>query len=146
MDEIKSKNKEIDQLKSEKLSNSDSNFTSEKIGNINLIHHIFKDINPKDFRNLATKIASKKEYKLQSVIAFFAENNEKITVIIAISDDLTVNFKAGDLIKDVIVKIDGKGGGGRSNFAMGGGSNKNGILDAIATLKESLSLSSDSLT
>lgn len=140
--EIKSKNKEIEKLKSEKLTGSDSNFTNEKIGSINFVHHIFNNIEPKDFRNLTTKIASKKEYKSQSVIAFFAENGVKITAILSISDDLTDNFKAGDLIKDIIAKIDGKGGGGKPNFAMGGGSNKHGIVNAVKALKVYLQNSS----
>jgi alanyl-tRNA synthetase len=138
LNEIKTKNKEIERLKSEKLTDSNSNFQSEKIGDINFIHHIFNGVESKDFRNLTTKIASKKEYKSNSIILFFAKNSGKITVILAISDDLTAKLKAGDLIKDVIVKIDGKGGGGKPDFAMGGGSKKEGIKDAIEILKEKI--------
>lgn len=138
INEIKSKNKEIERLKSEKLTDSNSNFQNEKIGDINFTHHIFNEIESKDFRNLTTKIASKKEYKSNSIILFFAVNSDKITTILAISDDLTNNFKAGNLIKDIIIKIDGKGGGGKPNFAMGGGSKKEGIKDAIKILKENI--------
>ena len=63
INEINAKNKEIERLKAEKLTGSNSDFKIEKIANINLIHHIFQNIEIKDFRNLATKIISKKEYK-----------------------------------------------------------------------------------
>ncbi|MDA7704930.1 alanine--tRNA ligase [Rickettsiales bacterium] len=135
INEIKSKNKEIEKLKSEKLTGSNSDFIIEKIENINFIHHIFEGVEAKDFRNLATQIASKKEYKENSIILFFAKNSGKITVILSISNDLTARFKAGELIKDIIAKIDGKGGGGKPNFAMGGGSKKEGIADAINIIK-----------
>ena len=138
INEIKSKNKEIERLRAEKLTESDSDFKIEKVNNINLVHHVFKDVEAKDFRNLATKVISKKEYKENSIILFFAENEVKITAILAISNDLRKSFNAGDLIKDVVIRIGGKGGGGKPNFAMGGGTQRGGVLDAINILKEKI--------
>ena len=43
-----------------------------------------------------------------------------------------------DAIVDLVEEIGGKGGGGKPNFAMGGGNDKNGITAAISVLKEKL--------
>ena len=137
VNEIKNKNKEIEKLKSEKL--TDLEFIVEKINDINLIYHIFDNVNVKDFRNLAIKIVSKKEYHKNSILLLFASFEGKISVILSVSNDLTDNYKANILISDIVDKIGGNGGGGKPNFAMGGGSKKEGIIEAVNILKEKLS-------
>ena len=52
-------------------------------------------------------------------------------------------LKSSDLSKreiPVIIhdKINGKNGGGKANFAMGGGNKEEGIIDAINILKEKI--------
>ena len=40
------------------------------------------------------------------------------------------------MLRASIETIGGKGGGGKKDLAMGGGTNKNGILDAVKIIKE----------
>lgn len=134
--DLKKKDKEIEKLKKEKLSGNSSSFASEKIGEINLIHHCFDGVDAKGLRDLVTEIKNKKEYQNNSVILFFAENEGKISAILSISPDLTNKFDAGKLIGKIVEKIGGKGGGGKPDMAMGGGTNKNGIEEAVLTIKE----------
>ncbi|MFT6106354.1 MAG: alanyl-tRNA synthetase [Rickettsiales bacterium] len=127
--EIKILQKEIDKLKKEKLASS-SNITTQKIGEINFIHHFFEGANAKEVRDLASETKNKKEYQENSIILFFGSENEKISAVLAISYNLTSQFHAGKIIPQIAMKIGGKGGGGKPDLAMCGGSNKDGIAGA----------------
>ena len=81
-------------------------------------------------------IKSKKEHQENTIILFFGSFEDKVSTVIAASTDLADKFPANNLIKEVVEKIGGKGGGGKPDLAMGGGNNKSGIQDAIKKLKE----------
>ena len=136
--DLKKKDKEIEKLKKEKLSANSVSFVSEKIGEINLMHHCFDGVDSKGLRDLVTEIKNKKEYQNNSVILFFAEIEGKISAILAVSQDLTNKFDAGKLIGKIVEKIGGKGGGGKPDMAMGGGINKNGIKEAVLTIIDTI--------
>ena len=54
-----------------------------------------------------------------------------------ITNDLTDKFNAVDLVKEAASILEGKGGGGRKDFAQAGGVNKNKIDKAYkAVLKK----------
>ena len=73
--------------------------------------------------------------KLPSGIACLtAEEDGKVSLIIAVSKDLHERFTAPALIKEVAAAIGGSGGG-RPDMAQAGGTNAEGIDAAFATLK-----------
>ena len=73
--------------------------------------------------------------KLPSGIACLtAEEDGKVSLIIAVSKDLHERFTAPALIKDVAAAIGGSGGG-RPDMAQAGGNNAQGIDEAFARLK-----------
>ncbi|RLB85083.1 MAG: hypothetical protein DRH26_18625, partial [Deltaproteobacteria bacterium] len=57
-----------------------------------------------------------------------AESNGKALLISVVTDDLTKQFKAGDIVKKA-ARIVGGGGGGRPDMAQAGGT-KPELLDA----------------
>ena len=60
----------------------------------------------------------------------------KVGVSVGITSDLTDKFSAVDLVKEAAVILEGKGGGGRKDFAQAGGINQKKIEDAYkAVLK-----------
>jgi alanyl-tRNA synthetase len=136
--ELKNKDKEIEKLKKELLNNNLSKFANIKISKINLIHHTFEGLSAKELRDLILGLKSKKEYQNNTVFLFFAIFEEKISICLAISKDLTEKLNAGSLIPQIVEMIGGKGGGGKPDLAFGGGFNKNGIKDAISKLTEYL--------
>lgn len=140
--EIKNLQKEIEQLKKEKLS-ANNNLKAEKIGAINFVYHLFEGVNAKELRDLTTETKSKKEYQQSSIILFFGvEKNdgvEKLSAVLGVSPDLTTKFSAQNLIPQIAEKIGGKGGGGKPDLAMCGGANKSGIDQAISAIKQLLS-------
>ncbi|MDA0902248.1 MAG: alanine--tRNA ligase [Proteobacteria bacterium] len=134
--EIKKRDKEIEKLKKEKLSGGNSDLKEEKIGDITLIHSLFEDIDAKEIRNLITQTKDRKDYKENAIIAFFGSSEDKVSLALTISDNLADKFNASKLIPNLVEKIGGKGGGGKPNFAMGGGNDKNGVPAAVEALKE----------
>lgn len=134
VNEIKTKEKEIEKLKKEKLA-GDNNFASEPIAGINFIHHCFNDLDAKELRDLVNQLRVKKEYQTSSLMVFFGLVGDKISVLVAISPDLTSRFDATKLVAIITSKLGGSGGGGKIDFAMGGGNNKTGIEAALQELK-----------
>lgn len=135
MNEIKVLQKEIDKLKKEKLTQN-SNFKIEKIGEINLVSHFFDGADANSVREIITQTKNQKEYQSNSIILFFGKSEDKISAILAISQDLTSKFQAGKIIPQVAEKIGGKGGGGKPDLAMCGGTNQNGIDEAVLVVKQ----------
>ncbi len=142
---LKDKEKQINNLKTQILKNSLNTIESKNIANINLITHTFNGCDAKELRQI-TNDYKKSQDQLQiksKITIFFATNDDKVFVCIAVDNDLTEKFDAGKIIKNIVSDIGGNGGGGQKNFAMGGGTNKNGILAAIKNLKKEISKSNE---
>lgn len=137
--QLKQKDKEIDKLKKQIWQENLKNLTSEKIGEINLAQYFFDNTEAKDLREIINEVKSWQQFKNNQIIAFFSSKDNKISLCLTVSNDLQLNFDASKLIIPMIEKIGGKGGGGKKDFAMGGGLNVNGIADAISILKKNIS-------
>ncbi len=137
--QLKQKDKEIDKLKKQIWQENLKNLTSEKIGEINLAQYFFDNTEAKDLREIINEVKSWQQFKNNQIIAFFSSKDNKISLCLTVSNDLQLNFDASKLIIPMIEKIGGKGGGGKKDFAMGGGVNVNGIADAISILKQNIS-------
>lgn len=133
---LKKKDKEIENLKKQALLANLDNLTSDKIGEITLVTHLFEEAEAKDIREIVTEIKKKKDFSSNCLFAFFAHKNGKVATCIAMTSDLIEKLDSSQLIKPVVEKIGGKGGGGKKDLAMGGGTNKDGIPQAIETLKQ----------
>ena len=131
--EMKTLQRENDFLKKEKLSNN-VNFKEERIAEINLIHHIFEGVNAKELRELVNQTKSKAQYQKNTIILFFGIS-DKLSAILAISSNLSDKLPANQIIGKIAEKIGGKGGGGKADLAMCGGTNRDGIENAINLLK-----------
>ena len=141
MAEIKALQKEIDKLKKEKLS-ANSNFTVEKFGEINLVHHFFDGVDAGQMRELVSSLKQQKEYQQNSIILLFGReviaSENKISATLGISNNLTEKFSAGKIIPQIAAAIGGKGGGGKPDLAMCGGVDKNGIENAVQIIRNLL--------
>ena len=138
--EQKKKDKENEKLKKQELLNSTKNISAEKIGATNLISHSFADVNANELREIVNEIKARKDFSTNHVFAFFGSKDDKVSVIIALSNDLIEKFDAVKLIPEIVEVVGGKGGGGKKDMAMGGGSNKDKIPEAIEILKELIKL------
>jgi len=77
--------------------------------------------------------------RLQSgVVALAGVSDGDVALMVSVSDDLVARgLKAGDLLKVMAEKVDGRGGG-RPNLAQGGGKNPAGVAKALAAVREAL--------
>ena len=80
----------------------------------------------------------KKEIK-KGVLIVFSIFEEKVGVSIGVTNDLTDKFDAVELVKEAAVILEGKGGGGRKDFAQAGGINQNKIDDAYKAVLKKIS-------
>src|SRR5690606_25413117 len=72
--------------------------------------------------------------KLKScVVVLGTTENNKVSLIAGVSDDLTAKLKAGDLVNFVAQQVGGKGGG-RAHMAQAGGSMPEKLPQALASV------------
>jgi alanyl-tRNA synthetase len=67
------------------------------------------------------------------VVLLAAEDDGKVAVALGVTADLTSRLPAGDLMREVSQVLGGKGGG-RPDFAQGGGSDPSRLDDAFRRL------------
>jgi alanyl-tRNA synthetase len=71
------------------------------------------------------------------VIALASKIEDKVSLLVSVSPDLQQKLNAGALLKAMLPSVSGRGGGKR-DLAQGGGTNPEGIRDALAALREKL--------
>jgi alanyl-tRNA synthetase len=69
--------------------------------------------------------------RLKSGVVVLGRTSEgKVSIIVRVSDDLTAKVKAGNVIKEIVPIVGGKGGG-RPDMAEGGGTEPDKLSEAI---------------
>ena len=135
-EELKAKEKELEKAKKQNIFANLDKLKSENVGDIKLLHHVFEDVEAKDLRDIATEIKARKDFREMHVFILFAVKDEKISVCVALTNDLLDKFAATKLIAPAVEAIGGKGGGGKKDLAMGGGVNKDGIVQAADSVRK----------
>ena len=64
------------------------------------------------------------------VVILGRESDGKVSIIVRVSDDLTGKIKAGNVIKEIVPIVGGRGGG-KPDMAEGGGSEPDKLSEAI---------------
>jgi alanyl-tRNA synthetase len=70
--------------------------------------------------------------------ALVAVNEGRASVAVGVTDDLTGQLSAVELVKTAVATLGGQGGGGRPDMAQGGGPDGSKAQDAIDAVKEAL--------
>jgi alanyl-tRNA synthetase len=69
--------------------------------------------------------------KLKSGVVILGRTDEdKVSFIVRVSDDLTAKIKAGNIVKEIAPIVGGRGGG-KPDMAEGGGTDANKLNDAL---------------
>ena len=131
--ELKEKEREIEQLKSQ-LSAASADTAKDEVKTINGVNVLAQKVvvdNPARLREMADHYKD----KLQSgVIVLGAATGGKALLIAAVTNDLTDRFHAGDIVKQVAEIVGGRGGG-RPDMAQAGGPNPEKLDDALAIVE-----------
>ena len=124
--EIENQNKQIDYVvKSVK---------KEKIKDIDFVYGVFDNVSPKNLKPSVDKLKSKSNM----LLTLISTENKKVSVIIAVSENLTDTISAVDVVKKASVLLGGNGGGGRPDLAQAGGVDMSKTDDVIKMCKDIL--------
>ena len=113
----------------------DTGAADEDVSGIKFSGQIIEGLNPRELRPLLDEAKT----RLGSGVATICAVNEgKGAIAVAVTDDLAERFSAVDLVKSGVEALGGKGGGGRSDMAQGGGPDGDKASEAIAAVREAL--------
>ncbi len=103
------------------------------LGDIKMLARTVQGIAPKDLRGL---VDDGKSELGSGIIAIVSTSGDgKASLVVGVTEDLVAGNSAVDLVKVGVAALGGKGGGGRPDFAQGGGpdgAKADAALDAIA--------------
>ena len=101
------------------------------VDGIRIIHGFVPNLNPNDLRGLTAQVNKRSE---PSVVLLASEQGKKSSMVCICSPAaIDVGHKAGTYISELAAKIGGKGGG-KADFAMGGGPSGAGIQESLSAL------------
>jgi alanyl-tRNA synthetase len=134
LDRNKALEKELATIKAKIASEAGSNLTSQAI-DINGVKVVIANIEGIDPKLLRDSVDEMKN-KLQSgiVVLATAVGDDKVSLIVGVTKDLTKKVKAGELVNLIAGPVGGKGGG-RPDMAMAGGNNPSGLTEALALVE-----------
>jgi alanyl-tRNA synthetase len=107
----------------------------KQINGIAFISRVLPDIPAKDLKPMADEF--KKQVK-SGVVALVSGFEGKVSIVVAVTDDLTKQVSAVDLVKLAAEQVGGKGGGGRPDMAQAGGADVAAMPNAIAAIEKAL--------
>jgi alanyl-tRNA synthetase len=107
----------------------------ERINNVEFFSQKFDSLSPQDLKTLLDSLKNKVK---SGILVVSSAYEEKVSLVIYVTNDLTAQFKAGDLAKAAAEEVKGSGGG-RHDLAQAGGTDASGIDRAITKLKTIIS-------
>ena len=120
IDEKKKIEKEFQIHKSNNVFSLNNSEDVKEIGQIKFIGKIFNEIAAKNLKGMADNYLDKVN---NGIIALISIENNKISLVVAVTDELSKKINAIDLVKIGAKIFGGKGGGGRPTMAQSGGNN-----------------------
>jgi len=117
-------------------SSADAPAANETIAGVGFLGKAVSGVSPKDLKPLAD--AGKKSLGSGVVVFVGAGEDNKASVVVGVTDDLTGRFSAVDLVRVASVALGGQGGGGRPDMAQAGGPDASKAQAAIDAVKVAL--------
>ncbi|MDD3029529.1 MAG: alanine--tRNA ligase [Alphaproteobacteria bacterium] len=105
------------------------------VGGKNFISRILKGVPAKDLKPMADAF---KERIQSGVVALASETDGKVSLVVAVTDDLKNSTSAVDLVRLGAERVGGKGGGGRPDMAQAGGSEPAHMKEALDAIEKAL--------
>jgi alanyl-tRNA synthetase len=130
----KSLEKEVEQLKA-KIAMRSADWAEEDIKSVNDIKVLAKKVavgTPAELRDLADRY---KEKIKTGIVVLGSSADSKALLIVVVTKDLTDQFHAGKIVKE-IASVVGGGGGGRPDMAQAGGTMPENLDQALEKVYE----------
>ncbi len=130
---LKDQEKQLAQLKGKMASQAGSDLSSqaEEVGGVKILTALLDSADSNSLRDTLDQLKNKLG---SAAIVLASENAGKVSLIAGVTKDLTSKIKAGDLVNIAAAEVGGKGGG-RPDMAQAGGTNPDGIANALAAAK-----------
>jgi len=133
LDERKTLSNEVAQLRRElAMSGGAAQVSDEDIGGTAFFAQVLSGVSGKD---LPALIDEHKARMGSGAVLLIADADDKAAVAAGVTDDLTVDVSAVDLVRAAVAELGGKGGGGRPAMAQGGGASTENSEAAISAAK-----------
>ena len=107
----------------------------EEVAGHKFLGQVVEGLNPKDLRST---VDTMKQRVGSGIAALIAVNDGRASVAVGVTDDLTSQINAVDLLKAAVAALGGQGGGGRADMAQGGGPDGSKANDALDAVKDAL--------
>ncbi len=107
----------------------------KKIRNFIIREQILIDFPPKELRRIIDQ--GKKDIK-KGIVIGVSTFEEKVGIAVGVTDDLTSKYDAVSFVKLASEVLEGKGGGGRKDFAQAGGTNSKKIKEALQAITDKI--------
>jgi len=114
-----------------------SGTSTKEIGNIQFMGRVVENIAAKELKGLVDD--AKQSIKSGIVAIAGVSEDGKAGIVVGVTDDLTEQFSAVDLVRIASQAVGGKGGGGRPDMAQAGGPDGSKAQIAIDDVEASLS-------
>ncbi|HET9336472.1 MAG TPA: DHHA1 domain-containing protein, partial [Sphingomicrobium sp.] len=107
----------------------------EQVGGHAFLGQVVDGLDPKGLRS---EVDGMKQRLGSGIAALVAVNEGRASVAVGVTDDLTGQVCAVDLVKAAVAALGGQGGGGRPDMAQGGGPDGSKANDALQAVRDAL--------
>lgn len=132
---LKEKDKEMQRLQKKALSSDDAPIQQVTIKDIVVLGQHLQGVPAKNLKGYVDELKNKHP---KAVIMLTSEVDGKVACVVGVTDTLTIGLDATDIIRKLTPILGGKGGGGRSDMAQGGGSDVSKVQEAFDSLNKIL--------
>ncbi len=109
---------------------------SKSVGGIVFSGRLLKGVPAKDLKGMADAMKTKLG---SGIVALVAVTDEKVSLVVSVTGDITDRISAVDLVKLGAAAVGGKGGGGRPDMAQAGGPDASRAAEALTAIEEAIS-------
>jgi alanyl-tRNA synthetase len=127
--------KEVAEAKKQAAMGAGGEDVMETIGAVKLTAKMFGELDAKSLRDVANGMHQK---YADAVSVLLAASDGKGSIIVAVGKELAGKVDAPSLVKAGVAALGGQGGGGRPDFAQGGGPDGDKLEAALAAVKKAL--------
>lgn len=103
-----------------------------EVNGVKLLATEVSGVSSKDLRELADKL---KDKLVSAIVVLAVVSNDKVSLVAAVTKNLTDKYQAGNILNHVASQIGGKGGG-RADMAQGGGTDVEKLAQALESVKD----------
>ena len=133
LENIKALEKQLSNLKSKVATSQGDDLLGEAI-EVNGVKVLVAKLEGVDAKGLRDTLDQVKNKLKSGVIVLAVVDGDKVQIAAGVTPDLTMKFKAGELVNHVAQQVGGKGGG-KPDMAMAGGTDASQLAAALASVR-----------